>query len=152
MSHRTRYVLCTAHSRLPPLTGMVAAAHCPQTMLCNILHKPVVFGCMHPCWEATLSNRQHLHGQAYARICGLGTRAQFSTCAAIQPAIRNKSSLVHKLINPTLQLLVHCIRHFLQQATSTCQACAADVITHTMPSCLLVCFNKWATTGGPQAG
>jgi len=74
-------------------------------------------------------------------------------CAAIQLTITPKSSLIHKLINPTLQLLVHCICHFLRQATITSQACAAEVITFSMsPSLMLMCFKKWDSYHRWQAG
>ncbi len=94
-----------------------------------------MFGCMHaeigePLHR--LSNRQQLHGQAYSQaIRAVHKWAILNSALPSSSPSQTESSLVHKLINPTLQLLVHCIRHFLHQGTGTCQACAANTITHT---------------------
>ncbi len=120
-------------------------------MLYTTRRRPLVFGCMHleigkP--HHRRSNRQQLHGQTYAQAIRAVHKCTIlnSALPSSSPS-QTESSLVHKLINPTLQLLVHCIRQFLHQTISTCQACAAYVITHTMSSCFVrVCFNKWATT------
>ena len=121
-------------------------------MLYTTRRRPLVFGCMHADIGKPLhrlSNRQHLHGQAYAQVILAVHKCTTQSALPSSSPSQTESSLVHKLINPTLQLLVHCIRHFLHQATSTYQACAADVITHTMSSCFMrVCFNKRTTIGG----
>ena len=117
-------------------------------MLYTSCRRPLVFGCMH-LEIGKPPHRQQLHGQAYAQAIRAAHKYTILTSAlpSSSPS-QTESSLVHKLINPTLQLLVHCICHFLHQATCTCQACAADVITHhvtVLHVCVLqqVGYHRW---------
>ena len=109
-------------------------------MLYTTRRRPLVFGCMHADIEKPLqrlSNRQQLHGQAYAQAILAVHKCTIQSALPSSSASQTESSLVHKLINPTLQLLVHCTRHFLHQATSTCQACAANINIIMLHACVL---------------